>query len=211
MKKFRLKDFLKDNGLKQNDAALFFNCRQSNISMIINQGKDLEPHQYEAMYSKFDREMVDSYIEIEGAGNNMREPEIGYLNGKPYYDVDFVGGFDLVLNDTTTKPQYLINFRKYNDADCWCNVTGHSMEPEIHSGDIIALKEVSNWNEFLLFGEVYGIITDDFRTIKRVTGSDRDGFLRLIPTNRSEEFQPQDIPKSMITRVYKVLGCMKKL
>lgn len=50
--------------------------------------------------------------------------------GVPYYNVDFVGGFDLVINDQTTIPEYLIDFPKYNEATCWCNVTGHSMEPE---------------------------------------------------------------------------------
>ena len=61
--------------------------------------------------------------------------------GVPYYNVDFVGGFDVVINDQTTVPEYLIDFPKYNEATCWCNVTGHSMEPEITHGDIIALKK----------------------------------------------------------------------
>lgn len=140
------------------------------------------------------------------------KPAISYTHGKPYYNVDFIGGFDIVLSDQSANPDYLIDFPKYEDADCWCNITGHSMEPLISNGDIIALKEMRDWRDFLLFGEVYGIVTDDMRTVKTVTKSSKgDGFLQLVPVNKSVEYQPQDIPVKIITRVFKVLGCMKKL
>lgn len=143
---------------------------------------------------------------LEGA------PTISYTHGKPYYNVDFLGGFDIILNDQTINPEYLINFKKYEDADCWCNISGHSMEPLISNGDIIAIKQLNDWREFLLSGEVYGIVTKDMRTIKVVTSSDKgDDYLKLIPVNKSDEYQPQDIPKKLITHVFQVLGCMKKL
>ena len=139
-------------------------------------------------------------------------PTISYSKGKPYYDVDFLGGFDIVLNDQTINPEYLIDFKKYDDADCWCNVSGHSMEPLISNGDIIAIKQLHDWREFLLYGEVYGIVTKDMRTVKLVTKSPKgDDYLHLVPVNKSEEYQPQDIPVKLITHVFQVLGCMKKL
>lgn len=131
--------------------------------------------------------------------------------GVPYYNVDFIGGFDIVMNDQTAIPEYFINFKKYNCADCWCNVTGHSMEPEITPGDIIALKRVEDWRTYLPAGEIYGIVTTEHRTIKIVRPSDRDGYLRLIPINKSPEYAEQDIPMSIIISVYKVLGCVKRL
>lgn len=131
--------------------------------------------------------------------------------GVPYYNVDFIGGFDLVLNDQTVVPEYYIDFKKYNSADCWCNVTGHSMEPEINPGDIIALKELEDWRTYMPAGEIYGIVTTEHRTIKKVRPSDREGYIRLIPINRSPEYTEQDIPISIIIKVYKVLGCVKRL
>lgn len=77
---------------------------------------------------------------LKNEGNSS--PVKGYLTGVPYYNVDFIGGFDLVLNDQTVTPEYLIDFQQYNKSTCWCNITGHSMEPEIASGDIIALKQI---------------------------------------------------------------------
>ena len=64
--------------------------------------------------------------------SQQSNPIINYTTGVPYYNVDFIGGFDLVLNDQTINPEYLIDFKLYNEATCWCNVTGHSMESKIN-------------------------------------------------------------------------------
>ena len=49
-------------------------------------------------------------------------PVISYSKGKPYFNVDFLGGFDIIINDQTINPEYLVDFKKYEDADCWCNI-----------------------------------------------------------------------------------------
>lgn len=157
---------------------------------------------------------------ISGDGNMLLDssnpvenelPNINYSKGVPYYNVDFIGGFDIVLNDQTTVPEYLIDFKKYNEATCWCNVTGHSMEPEITHGDIIALKRIEDFS-FLPFGEVYAIVTrNGMRTIKRIGPSENVDCYSLVPTNKSPEYGVQDLRKDMIEIVYQVLGCMKRL
>lgn len=131
------------------------------------------------------------------------------LKGSPYYNVDFIGGFDLVMNDQTTNPDYYINYPPYNkEGVVWCNLTGRSMEPELSNGDIIALKPMTSPIEYLPTGEIYAIITEDYRTVKRIKMSDRTGFVRLIPSNK--EYQEQEIPITMITKVYAVLGSIRK-
>lgn len=145
------------------------------------------------------------------SNNNNSEPQINFTKGVPYYNVDFIGGFDLVINDQTIKPEYLIDFRKYNEATCWCNVTGHSMEPEITHGDIIALKKIED-KSFLPLGEVYAIVTTNgMRTIKRLGPSNDPKCYTLVPTNKSPEYGIQELPKDMIEHIFQVLGCMKRL
>lgn len=130
--------------------------------------------------------------------------------GAPYYDVDFIAGFDLVLNDQTIKPAYYIDFLPFNDVDCWLNVTGKSMGPLIAHGDIVALKKLNDWRDFLLFGEIYAIVTAEFRTIKILgKGKDEDHF-RLIPYNKSPEYDEQQVPKNIITHIFRVKGALKK-
>lgn len=131
--------------------------------------------------------------------------------GSPYYNVDFIGGFDFVMNDQTNRPDYYINYPPYNkEGVVWCNLTGHSMEPELSNGDIIALKEVNAPIPYLPSGEIYGIVTEDYRTVKRIRLSNKEGFVRLIPSNKSEEYCEQEIPISMIRKVYAVLGSIRK-
>ena len=153
---------------------------------------------------------------ISGKGSmtvkeTIEAPSVSYTTGVPYYNVDFIGGFDIVLNDQTTKPEYLIDFKKYNEATCWCNVSGHSMEPEINNGDIIALKKIEDIS-FLPYGEVYAIVTtNNMRTIKRLGPSSNPDCYTLVPTNKAPEYGIQEIRKDMIHSVFQVLGCMKKL
>lgn len=164
--------------------------------------------------------IMDAYPEvniewlISGNGEAIKSddiPHINYTKGVPYYDVDFICGFDLIENDQTTKPNYLIDFKKYNEATCWCNVTGHSMEPEITHGDIIALKRIEDIS-FLPLGEVYAIVTTNgMRTIKRLGPADDEDCYTLIPTNKGPEYGIQKISKDKIAIVFQVLGCMKRL
>lgn len=159
---------------------------------------------------------LDPVWVFTGEGEMLKSvtpPAINYeYKGAPYYNVDFIGGFDLVLNDQTRNPDYYIDFAPYNkDGVVWCNITGHSMEPELNNGDFIAMKEMTSPIEYLPSGEIYGIVTDDYRTVKRMTSSNKPGFIRLIPTNKSPEFQPQDIPVNIIRKVYAILGSMHRL
>lgn len=154
-------------------------------------------------------ELIDNKEDIEK--NEL--PEVNYeYKGAPYYNVDFIGDFDLVLNDQTNNPDYYINFPPYNkEGVVWCNITGHSMEPELNNGDFIALKEMTDPIEYLPYGEIYGIITDNYRTVKRIRMSERKGFVHLIPTNKSPEYGEQEIPINMIRKVFAVLGSMHRL
>lgn len=134
-------------------------------------------------------------------------PQISYTDGVPYYDEDFMLGFEEIGTPNSENPDFLVRMPGYEKATLWCNASGHSMEPEISNGDIIALKRIEDFS-FLPFGDVYGFITTNgMRTIKRLGRSDKEGFYRLIPTNK--EYDEQEIPINMIALVYRVMGTMK--
>lgn len=146
---------------------------------------------------------------LTGEGEMIEEikPVISYSDGVPYFDVDFLLGFDEIANPDNQNPEYLIRMPGYEKATMWCNASGHSMEPEINSGDIIALQLIEDFS-FLPFGDVYGFVTTNgMRTIKRLGRSEKEGYYRLIPTNR--EYDEQEIPIRMIACVYRVMGTMK--
>lgn len=127
----------------------------------------------------------------------------------PFYNVDFMGGFLEAYNDTSEIESY-INVPGYSNASCWCSVSGDSMSPKINAGDIIALKQVLDWEHYINFGEIYGIVTkNDLRTIKVIRKGRDDGHFRLVPIN-TEDYDIQEIDKSNILYVFKVIGAIKR-
>lgn len=146
---------------------------------------------------------------LTGRGDMLEpeKPEISYTDGVPYYDEDFMLGFEEIGVPSSENPAYLVRMPRYSKATLWCNASGHSMEPEISNGDIIALQRIEDFS-FLPYGDVYGIITKNgMRTIKRLGRSEDKDCYRLIPTNRA--FDEQDLPKSQILMVYRVLCALK--
>ena len=131
------------------------------------------------------------------------EPSIGV----PYYDVDFIGGFDSIFNDQTTIPAHNIVFKPYEKATLWCNVTGRSMEPKINHGDIIALKECTL--DDVQYGEIYAVVMDTIRTVKILRKSKDPNKLLFVPVNIAN-YDEQEFEKCRIIKVYEVLGGISK-
>jgi phage repressor protein C with HTH and peptisase S24 domain len=129
--------------------------------------------------------------------------------GVPYYAVDFLAGFDLVINDQTVVPDGFISFPHIRGAQAWVDISGKSMSPLIDPGDVIAIKHVEDWQTNILYGEVYALVTEQYRTVKRIRKSDREGWIRLVPEN--PDYDAQDIPVSSVVALYQVLGCAKKI
>lgn len=187
-------------------------------AQTINTWLSRNTYDTELIFAKCDN--INASWLLTGEGNMLRSesemveklPSVNQTyEGAPYFNVDFIGGFDVIVNDQTRNPDFYINYPPYNQPGVvWCNLTGHSMEPEISNGDIIALREVTTPIQYLPAGEIYGIVTEEYRTVKRVRLSQKEGFVRLIPSNKSEEFCEQEIPISMIIRVYAVLGSIRK-
>ncbi|HIW87777.1 MAG TPA: helix-turn-helix domain-containing protein [Candidatus Onthomorpha intestinigallinarum] len=187
-------------------------------AQTINTWLSRNTYDTELIFAKCDN--INASWLLSGEGNMLRSesemveklPSVNQTyEGTPYFNVDFIGGFDVIVNDQTRNPDFYINYPPYNqEGVVWCNLTGHSMEPEISNGDIIALREVTTPIQYLPAGEIYGIVTEEYRTVKRVRLSQKEGFVRLIPSNKSEEFCEQEIPISMILKVYAVLGSIRK-
>lgn len=126
--------------------------------------------------------------------------------GKPYFDVDFIGGFSEIFNDQTTLPACNVLIPGFEKASVWCNVTGHSMEPKINHGDIIALRECSI-ND-IQYGEIYAVVLDTIRTIKILRRGSCSDVLRYVPINQDYDEQEFDI--SRIIKVFEVIGAISK-
>lgn len=126
--------------------------------------------------------------------------------GQPYYDVDFIGGFSEIFNSQVTVPVTNIVIRGFEKADLWCNVTGHSMEPRINHGDIIALRRCTL--DDVQYGEIYAVVLDTIRTIKILRKSPNPANLRFVPINN--DYDEQEFCKSRIINIFEVIGSVSK-
>lgn len=149
---------------------------------------------------------------LTGQGDMLKEePSLSVSmnpqEGTPYYDVDFLGGFDLQENSQAMVPALNIVANICPRAEMWCNITGHSMEPTISHGDIIALHKCSV--EDIQYGEVYAVVLDTFRTVKILRKSSTPGMLKFVPVNK-EEFDEQEFSNSRILQVYEVVGSIRR-
>lgn len=137
----------------------------------------------------------------------MDLPQISLEKGKPYFDVDFLGGFDEIFNSQLTVPTCNVIVPGFEKAQVWCNVTGHSMEPKISHGDIIALRECSV--DDIQYGETYAVVLDTIRTIKILRKGSSPDVLRYVPINTTD-FDEQEYPIARIQKIFEVIGSISK-
>lgn len=153
---------------------------------------------------------------LTGKGNMLKEekteevsaPVVCYDSkvGQPYYDVDFLGGFSEIYNSQVSLPDHNIIVPGFDRAHLWCNVTGHSMEPQISHGDIIALRPCTI--DDIQYGEMYAVVLDTIRTIKIIRRGSSKKFLRYVPINPN--FDEQEFEVNRIINVFEVIGSISK-
>lgn len=124
--KFRLAKFLNYLGIGQ---AKFASNVGVSRGFANNVGDTIRPETLEKIKSKYPE--LNTIWLLTGQGEMIVTPNSlpvkSLTTGVPYYNVDFIGGFDIIFNDQTVAPEYLIDFAPYNKATCWCNITGHSI------------------------------------------------------------------------------------
>ena len=91
--------------------------------------------------------------------------------GVPFYDLSLT---DSRLEDimiTEEEVEYFVNYKPFNDCTAYLPVFGDSMYPRYASGEIIAVKSITNF-DVLQWGEAYVIMSDvatnGIRSIKNI-------------------------------------------
>lgn len=209
----RIKSVIADSGLTSNAFALKVGMNSSNLSRKLNGKVPITSRDYRLICDSIgvnkdwlETGTGDKYIGEPRNGKETMQPMLGV----PFYDVEFALGYDEMYNDTPNVPTKFISIPGYEKADFWCRASGDSMKPLISNGDIIALKVIPDWTEFLPMNEIYAIMTkNDLRTVKVIRrGSDNEHFtLHAI----NDEYEDQEINKAAITKVFKVLGALKTM
>lgn len=75
--------------------------------------------------------------------------------------------------------------------------TGDSMLPLIASGDRVVIRKIESWDYFN-YGQVYLIITNEYRLIKRVRRHPKDADNLILLRSENPDYDDIDLPKREI-------------
>ncbi len=133
-----------------------------------------------------------------------------------YYDIEATATPMEIFNDQTTVPSLKLDLPGFAGCDFAINVAGHSMYPSIESGSMILCKKVHD-KSIILYGEVYFIVTDDYRMVKRLKKSRRTGWVIASSDNHNghdsqsgKTYDDVEIPIDKIVHLYLVKGSIKR-
>lgn len=126
----------------------------------------------------------------------------------PFYNISIS---EIDFNDAgiwKESPEYYVNYRPFNDCNAYLPIYGDSMYPKYASGEIIAIKEVSNY-DIIQWGEAYLVVTSEkannMATVKLIFehANERKLILRASNPNFKGDMI---IQKSSIVKLYLVKG-----
>jgi phage repressor protein C with HTH and peptisase S24 domain len=151
-------------------------------------------------------------IDITNVISGVKDDRVPYITNReskliPYYNIDVTAGAKELFLDSRETIDYNIDMPGFKDCDFAVPVSGHSMYPKISSGNIIFCKKV-NHRQFIEYGHIYLIITDDRRMIKQIRKADDKEHLMLVSEN--PDYDTFDIKKELIQHLYLVKGWANK-
>lgn len=129
----------------------------------------------------------------------------------PLIHIDSVGGMDSE-NLLTAGEQYverMVPFTNARENDRAILQSGTSMVPTIPPGSILHIRKVHNWREYFGYGGDFVLwLTDDRRITKQVLKYTPDPQHYVICHSYNPEVEDEELPKSMIREVWKVVNVL---
>jgi len=190
----------------QKDFAAALNIKEGSLSDILRGRVGI---------SNFIKDRLEFKLNINigwletGTGEPLlnKGPMISEIKeGVPYYDISLSDVDNFILMEE--KAEYFVNYKPFNDCTAYLPVYGDSMYPRYASGEIVAVREVTNY-EVLQWGEAYVVMANEkanhMRSIKMIyEHADRS---KLILRSSNPNFKGDTIiEKASITSLYIIKG-----
>ena len=134
------------------------------------------------------------------------EPPMEPGEERPLYNNDFDSCLDSKGEPVSDGNEKLVYFPMAGDIDFWCINTDRSLAPVIMPGDIIALKRLATWREFIPGDFICVVVTSEYKVLRKVAVTQSDDqsitFTQIVDSKPVES----KIPKDIIVEIYKVVG-----
>lgn len=197
----------KDVGISQSSIANYINnttkpdttkldviCNYLGVSkewLLTGEGEMTTGTEHEKRYNQSIRRET-SEINLNTEGRTIR-----------YYDIE-ASATPTEMYDLSSNIKYRdIVVPGFGDCEIAVNVWGDSMEPILHSGEIVLMKE---WRErFIEYGQIYMIVTrGSHRMIKYIRPGMKPETISCESENKY--YSPVEIEKEEIVKMYLVKG-----
>ncbi|MBO4955944.1 MAG: helix-turn-helix domain-containing protein [Muribaculaceae bacterium] len=118
----------------------------------------------------------------------------------PVYDIDVTAGCsELSREFTTDRIIGSVILPSVKPGSVIVRVSGDSMQPDILDGSYIAVRPVTD-PDCIFWGQIYVVVMDDYRMVKRVRRHSNPGMLTLTSSNPL--YDPIDIPRTKVRSMY---------
>lgn len=127
----------------------------------------------------------------------------------PVVHIDSVGGIHSNNEVSQLDPQFIegyVPFVNAQEGDKAIFQTGNSMIPTCPPGSLLQVRQVSNWEEYFGYGNIFVIeLRDGRRITKEVNRYDENPKEYVWCKSHNPEVADEELPKSMIRSVWKVI------
>jgi hypothetical protein len=115
--------------------------------------------------------------------------------------------YSAIKEDKTLKLQYIPTIPPYTSIDFYYTIRQDAMLPEYKLGEVLALEHIRS-NSDIVQGAAMVVDTSDFGFLFRRI-YDRGDYYECRRINEDSVFENQNVPKSKVIRLYRVVYSMK--
>ena len=201
-------NYLRDNGMAhtQTDVANKMGATKQNVSSAMRgMPKVLTDNFLQRFASAYG---FNAQWLIYGSGDMVSQPKNGVVQlnhvqkGSPVYDIDATCGAD--VRDMRFADEHIIGYVDLPDIKSGTQIiraNGDSMLPVIHDGNMVAIREVTNWNT-VFYGQIYLVLLDEYRMLKYIRRYEDDELNYVILRSANADYDDMIVRKDSIRKLF---------
>ncbi len=208
----RLSDYLKHSKKSINKFEAELGFSNGVISKAIRGGKTIGSDKLERIFLTFP-ELSPSWL-LTGQGEMLITDvprSLDHTSNEdlsiPLYNAEASAGVgSLQLSNEYIIDNLQVPFARQDDIAL--TIVGDSMTPAMQSGDLAVVRNMPNWREYLDYGNIFIVVTDNEVYCKTVSKSTEKDIFTLKSYNTN--YGDFEIPKKYISEIYKVIGIISQ-
>lgn len=124
------------------------------------------------------------------------------LDATPVYDIDATCGTqyrDIIFTEDTIIGH--VSLPGISKDSCIVRANGDSMEPQIHDGNMVVIREIKSWQD-IFYGQMYLILLDEYRMIKYIRRYEPDEENYIILRSENPKYDDIKLHKDKIRKLF---------